>query len=666
MNGRSMIVICLTLGACVGASQAASTEEKFDTLFGESVQKVTRTSSPKDDAELANAFLKACEMLADEPELKILIYERTASFGAKDPAGHKAASKAVDMLVKTVPDRKVEWETLRLSIHKVRYAKARRADRSQAAKGYIDQCIVLARAHTAAGDTSKASILYRQALLLARTYDKDRAATITADLRAAAARVSILKRRKSLHAKLNATPDDSETRQQLVMLELLELDDPSAAGKLLNEEMDNYLRTCIPLAAQPVDKTPETSCMDLGKWYEQLLAKSKTIAARTTAIKRASAYYRQFLAVHEEKDMNAMRAGIALKRLEAQAAKLGIRTGGVTSKPRWTDLLKLIDPAKHTLDGQWTVKEGDLVCGRSSRQLIDIPITAMGGYDMQLSFTILDDTEMSVILPVGSGYTSVIIGGWGGRYSGISDIDKRSAASPNTSTVTSEYRKPPIKEGEKATVQISVRLVDDDAKIDVTLNGKKFIAWTGKQSSLTVYNSWPVRSRNFALGTYSSQVAWHSVRLRLIDPIDLNTKLVSKDASYKLSTTSTRYPPLPSFLTGEGKFHGYRRSHAFCTNREAAPYVTITLQKHELLKRIVIENRRDSYTRYTVGLTAMISSDGKTWRKILQADPSKPPQPTWTINLKTPAKARYLRIALTPGRRETTLALRGVRIYAKK
>ncbi|MDP6046152.1 MAG: discoidin domain-containing protein, partial [Phycisphaerae bacterium] len=622
----------------------------------------------KDDAELANAFMKACSMLADEPDVKILLYQKAAVYGAKDPVGHASALRGVEMLMKTVPDRKAEWEELLLNIRKAQYAKARGTNRPQAGKAYIDQLVVSARAHTAAGNTTKASSQYRLALMLARAYDRDRAAAITAELRVTAARVTMLKRRLTLLKKFEADPSDQETRLQLVMMELLEFDNPAASQKLLNQDMDDYLRTYIPLAAQPIEKTADTACMDLGKWYEKLLDESKTIAGRTTAIKRATAYYKQFMLVHEKKDMNTLRAGLAIKRLNAQAAKLGITTSGVPSRARWADVLKLIDPAKHTIDRKWTIRKDGLACYRTSRQLISIPQTAMGGYDMHMTFTIEDDTEAAVLLPVGSGYTSLVIGGWNGRYSGLCDIDGKNIASPNPTTVTTDYRNPPVKEGEKAAVNISVRLTNENAKITATLNGKPFVTWSGKQSSLSLYSRWSMSSRNFALAAYSSQVVWHSVRLKLIDPIDLNTKLVSRDATYKISSTYSSYPPLPSLLTGEGKYHGYRGYHAFCTDREPKPNVTIDLKKSEVIRRIIIENRRDSYNRYMVQLDVEVSSTGKTWRKIWQSEASKP---TWTVDLKTPARARFMRITLAgtgsyKSSRGMSLALRGVKIYADR
>jgi len=147
----------------------------------------------------------------------------------------------------------------------------------------------------------------------------------------------------------------------------------------------------------------------------------------------------------------------------------------------------------------------------------------------------------------------------------------------------------------------------------------------------------------------------------LLDPIDLATRWVSKDATFKLSSVYSNFPPLPAFLTGEGKLHE-GDSHAIHTDRQVKPHVTITLKKPELLKLIVIENRRGYHGGQTVGLGVEVSLDGKRWKTVWQGGKA---QPTWTINIKIPIRARYVRIGRT-GDSSTYLYLAGVKIYAMK
>ena len=99
MKKRLFIVVCLAVGGAAGGAGAADVDRQFETLFGDEVKHAARTPGLRDDAELAAMFLKATEMLADQPDLKLLLYEKAAEFGGKDAAGHAADLKAIDGLI---------------------------------------------------------------------------------------------------------------------------------------------------------------------------------------------------------------------------------------------------------------------------------------------------------------------------------------------------------------------------------------------------------------------------------------------------------------------------------------------------------------------------------------------------------------------------------------
>jgi len=169
-------------------------------------------------------------------------------------------------------------------------------------------------------------------------------------------------------------------------------------------------------------------------------------------------------------------------------------------------------------------------------------------------------------------------------------------------------------------------------------------------------------SRMFALGTYASNVVWHSVRLKRLDPFERSLKWVSKGATYKPSSiyveSSTPFPPLGTLLSGQGKLN--RNDYAFATKAQANPYVVINLNQSQPIKRIYIENRRSQYWQQTQGLAVSVSADGRTWTPIW--GPAKARR-LWLIDLKTPVRAKYVKIGISGGRK-AYLALAGVRIYA--
>ena len=172
-----------------------------------------------------------------------------------------------------------------------------------------------------------------------------------------------------------------------------------------------------------------------------------------------------------------------------------------------------------------------------------------------------------------------------------------------------------------------------------------------------------MQSKAFGLGTYASKVVWHSVRLKRLDAFERSLRWVSKGATYKPSSIyvegATTFAPLGSLLSGEGKLH--RNDYAFATTGQANPYVVINLNQSQPIKRIVIENRRSMYWQQTQGLAVWVSADGRTWKPIW--GPAKARR-SWLIDLKTPVRAKYVKIGLATGGGTAHLALAGVRIYA--
>jgi len=419
------------------------------------------------------------------------------------------------------------------------------------------------------------------------------------------------------------------------------------------------------MACGPVKDTAEAASLELARWYEQLIEKAATTTGKANATARAIAYYKRFLAVHKAADMNNVKATLVLKRLKDQLKKMDVKPIGAQAAPVWIDLLKITDPARRTVGrSTWVRQDGGLATttSSSSHSIIAIPETARGSYDLQVVFTLKRGHESTTVLPVGTGHVALILGGYSGRTSGLSMIGGREASSRSNPTRIDLGRgKEILRAGAKTTLEVSVRIKDDQAQIAAALNGKKIIAWSGKQSSLTLGYQWrSTPTRMFGLGTYASSVVWHSVRLKRLDPFEQHLKWVSRDAKYKPSSIYDRYPPKAVFVTGTGTLH--TSGYAFRTNYEANPHVIVALKKAELIKRIVIENRAGYYSSRSTGLTVLSSADGRRWTGLWKATKA---QNTWLIDLKTPIRAKYLKIGLpTSSSSSTSFSLAGVRIYA--
>ena len=110
-----------------------------------------------------------------------------------------------------------------------------------------------------------------------------------------------------------------------------------------------------------------------------------------------------------------------------------------------------------------------------------------------------------------------------------------------------------------------------------------------------------------------------------------------------------------AFLLKKGERTGVNKdSFAFHTN-DKDPWFIVTLKSPADIKIIYIQNRVGLAERVK-GLTVSVSSDQKTWKEIWKAADV---QPEWTIDLKTPEKAQYIKFEL----KNTFLHLNNVRIY---
>ena len=110
-----------------------------------------------------------------------------------------------------------------------------------------------------------------------------------------------------------------------------------------------------------------------------------------------------------------------------------------------------------------------------------------------------------------------------------------------------------------------------------------------------------------------------------------------------------------AFLLKKGERTGqYKDSFAFHTN-DQEPWFIVTLKSPADIKIIYIQNRVGVEER-AKGLTVSVSSDQKTWKDIWKATDVSP---EWTIDLKTPEKAQYIKFEL----KGAFLHLNNVRIY---
>ena len=324
----AVAVIGFTRGAVM-----ADTAGDFEKLFGAEIRKAQATSSMRDDVELAASLLAGADLVGDRPALKVLIYEKAYELAVKDETGWPTAIKTIEHLMVVAPDREVEWREKLLTVCQTRYSHARGDERRPAGTALLKQLILVADSSLAMGQAAKAADLYRRAVALTGVLHSPGKNEIVAKLKAANARVALEQRIAVLRRQLETNLDDGKVRKTLIMLCLVELDNPAEAAKLIRDDVDQSLRTHVALAARPVEELAEDACLELGNWYERLAEKA-TSTGKASALTRARDYYQHYLTRHEKEDLPRIKATVALARVERALSKLtqtgvkSVATGG--------------------------------------------------------------------------------------------------------------------------------------------------------------------------------------------------------------------------------------------------------------------------------------------------------------------------------------------------
>ena len=643
------VVLALLVCSLLGGSTTARADEADDLI-----KQIVREAKTRPEA--AEKLLKAAGMLKDAPPVQVRICVKAYECGILAPAGYASALAALEMLDKAAPDRAAVWSARRTEVYRLQYLRGDRLARLVAGRKYVDALLAQAALCRKSGKWADAAGHYRQAHQVARTLNLPEGPAISQDLRTAENHVMVQNRLTALKAAVKKNPDDLASRKRLVETYLVDLDMPDEAAKYLNDKLDATLRANVALAAKDASELADTDFMTLGQWYRSLAAATAIKETKARLLTRAQDNLKMYLEVYTKKDVERLRATTALKAIQAELGRLGVAS--TMGQGQWIDLLALADPAKYAVEGEWSRKGTGLYCSCRREGLVGIPITAVGSYDLQATFTLKSGTEASVSMPVGAGQCALIFGGNHGTRVGLSMIDGKSLYSGNPTAVRSPDRKGWLTVGAKATIDVSVRIKGEQAEVTAKLNGKKVVAWTGKQLSLTWHDIRALPSKTFGLGSYGSKVLWHTAKLRMLDAADRTLRWVSKDATYKPSSVYRSCPPQATLLTGVGKLNRYDAS--VLTDREANPHVIVALKRIEMVKRIILDQRRGRYSRHNSPLAVAISTDGRRWTTVWRA---KAVRQSWVIDFKLPMRARYIKISPTVTDR-VYLALAGIRVYS--
>ena len=208
--------------------------------------------------------------------------------------------------------------------------------------------------------------------------------------------------------------------------------------------------------------------------------------------------------------------------------------------PKTVDLLRLIDPARDGLRGQWTFEGSDLISPKESLSTLLIPCDVPQEYRLTVAAErISGGAGLNLGLVVGGRQTMVVLEGYGKDWNGLSLVGGASADRNETRRQGLVFR-----EGKPCMIVCSVRR----SGVRVTCDGETIIDWTGDPERLSLDNRyWPNVPRNrLAVATWAG-VVFRISKLQL-DPLggrSTPASVVRGPAASGRRSTRRAGPPRP-------------------------------------------------------------------------------------------------------------------------
>lgn len=316
----------------------------FASLYGPDIQRVRGTSDTEDDVALAGQIVDAARaMAAVEPELLTamceaaydLAYAAGASIARDKSSGtaDAVAFAAMALLSQQVPDRAFDGMLKRAAL----IERAFGADEIRSDGEYLVEVLMEAADRgTALHRFDDAQVAWQRAQRTAEQINSPRLPAIQDRMAGFAARSDAIREAESLDAKLRAAPDDPVLRQRMLRLQLMELDNPTAAMRYLDAADSEAMKTNIPLAAAPLSDATAEAALRLAEWYAGLVGQAG-VGGRELMEARARACYERFFTLHKPShdgsDILVMRATLGLQKVGGKTPNAAAQAPQPAAKP---------------------------------------------------------------------------------------------------------------------------------------------------------------------------------------------------------------------------------------------------------------------------------------------------------------------------------------------
>ncbi|MBI1374480.1 MAG: hypothetical protein GC159_17320 [Phycisphaera sp.] len=502
----------------------AEAKEMVASLFGQEIARVQQTTDPADDLALSQTLLTAAQG-ADQDRTVVAVLSRyVAELAANGAEGWPTVQTALGLLGKTAPDQVADTLGEVVDTLQRRYNMLRGDERTAVAGVLLDAIVAQADTSMLRDNSDAALALYRRAFAMAGQIRPETRDAIKPKMNEAVERQRVTQKIDLLKNKLKANSKDTVAARELILAYVTDLDQPDEARKYTFLVDDAELAENLRRAYTPLDTLEEDDAFRLGEWYRSLSTSVAGDVPRARMLTHASNAYQRYLELHTAEDLYATRVKLSLKQIEESLNRLGApvpiyasNVAGVATLARrgeWVDLLN-----NASLDSPLTryfAKSANGVISDGAKGYQDgvkfvVPVVFDGDYDLEMTLAKSSGPYVWMFLPLSAD---------GSRYVGLSlvQIDRGGLYKIDGFRVKDRENptvKPtPIRDGMVNKLAIGVRQRDGSATITVTVDGVKWIDWSGPAASIE--GSGSATPQFVSLYTHNAVVEVRSLRARAV------------------------------------------------------------------------------------------------------------------------------------------------------
>ena len=278
------------------------------------------------DSERSAKLMEAVSLTEGNEKLQIALLEKTVEYGMKSlrtPEDCSRAQKAASMLAGKVPEKKAHWLSQQALIYRRMYTLTKsKDDKEEVGAQAVDLLIQAGHSAAVKGDWKTSLAAYSDARSAAALYKQLVKTNLSIRVRTISNLAKAQEQAGKYAAALGKKPDDVDTRSNLIKTLLVTLNDPVAAAKYVNDEVDQKYQAYIPLAAKNISEVPFEGCKSLGDWYQKELANSMVSLVKYRMLGRAKAYQEQALSLYDKSDISSAAMKHQISQIESELGKL--------------------------------------------------------------------------------------------------------------------------------------------------------------------------------------------------------------------------------------------------------------------------------------------------------------------------------------------------------